>query len=226
MTIPSFAKKWRLQYSHWRKENQLESTAYKQNWSKQVERRYHCSRDNLQQDLAEEWPTPWTQSLVITLPKKGNLQQCHNYRTISFISYPSKVMLKIMLNRLKPQAEIIAEEQAGFEVGSSTTKQIYNLRILCEKYLQHQQDIYHVLIHFKKALDRVCHAALWATMKKYKISANLIRVIKNFYDKDSSAVFFNNTLGDLFRTTVGVRQGCLLSPTSSTYFWKGSWQTP
>ena len=29
-----------------------------------------------------EWQTPWTQSLVITLPKKGNLQQCQNYRTI------------------------------------------------------------------------------------------------------------------------------------------------
>ena len=26
-----------------------------------------------------EWPTPWTQFLVITLPKKGNLQQCQNY---------------------------------------------------------------------------------------------------------------------------------------------------
>ena len=26
-----------------------------------------------------EWPTPWTQSLVITLPKKGNLQLCQNY---------------------------------------------------------------------------------------------------------------------------------------------------
>ena len=25
-----------------------------------------------------EWPTPWTQSLVITLPNKGNLQQCQN----------------------------------------------------------------------------------------------------------------------------------------------------
>ena len=23
-----------------------------------------------------EWPTPWTQSLVITFPKNGNLQQC------------------------------------------------------------------------------------------------------------------------------------------------------
>ena len=76
-----------------------------------------------------EWPTPWTQSLVITLPQKGNLQQCQNYRTISLISHPSKVMLKIILNRLKLQAEkIIAEEQAGFRAGRSTTEHIFNLR--------------------------------------------------------------------------------------------------
>ena len=75
-----------------------------------------------------KWQTPWTQSLVITLPKKGNLQQCQNYRTISFISHPSKVMLKIILNTLKPQAEkIIAEEHAGFRAGRSATKQIFNL---------------------------------------------------------------------------------------------------
>ena len=45
-----------------------------------------------------EWPTPWTQSLIITLPKKGNLQLCQNYRTISLISNSSKVMLKVILN--------------------------------------------------------------------------------------------------------------------------------
>ena len=71
---------------------------------------------------------------VITLPKKGNLQQCQNYPTISLISHPNKVMLKIILNRFKPQAEIIAEEQAGFRAGS-TTELIFNLRIICEKYL-------------------------------------------------------------------------------------------
>ena len=126
-----------------------------------------------------EWPIPWTQSLVITLPQKGNLQRCENYRTISLISHPSKVMLKITLNRLKPQAEmIINEEQAGFRGGRSTTEQIFNLRILSEKYLQHQQDHYHVFIDFKKAFDRVWRAALWATMKKDNISANLIQVIK------------------------------------------------
>ena len=69
-------------------------------------------------------------------------------------------MLKIILNRLKPQAEIIAEEQTGFRAGRCTTEQIFNLRILYEKYLQHQQDLYHVFIHFKKALDRVWYAAL------------------------------------------------------------------
>ena len=74
-----------------------------------------------------KWPTPWTQSLVITLPKRGNLQLCQNYRTISLISHPSKVMLKVIQNRLKPQAEaIIAEEQAGFRTGRSTCEQIFN----------------------------------------------------------------------------------------------------
>ena len=82
-----------------------------------------------------EWPILWTQSLTITLPKKGNLQQCQNYRMVSLISYLDNLMLKIILNRLKLQAEkIIAEEQADFKAGSTTEV----LRILCQKHLQHQ----------------------------------------------------------------------------------------
>ncbi|KAK2177326.1 hypothetical protein NP493_607g01006 [Ridgeia piscesae] len=112
---------------------------------------------------------------------------------------PEQSMLKILLNRLKPQAEkIIAEEQAGFRPGRSTTEQIFNLRILCEKYLQHQQDLYHV--DFKKVFDRVWHAALWATMRQYNINANLIRMIQNLYDKATNAVYLNNSIGDWFRT--------------------------
>ena len=70
-------------------------------------------------------------------------------------------MLKIILNRLKPEAEkIISEEQAGFRPARSATEQIFNLRILRERYLQHQQDLYHVFIDFKKAFYRVWHGAL------------------------------------------------------------------
>ena len=64
-------------------------------------------------------------------------------------------MLKVILNRLKPQAEeIIAEEQAGFRAEKKNREQIFNLRILCEKFLQHQQNLYHVVIDFKKAFGR------------------------------------------------------------------------
>ena len=63
-------------------------------------------------------------------------------------------MLNIILNRLKPHAEkIIAEEQAGFTAERSATEQIFNPRILSEKYLQHRQNLYHIFIDFKKAFD-------------------------------------------------------------------------
>ena len=55
-------------------------------------------------------------------------------------------------------------------------------------------------------------------MKKYNISTNRIRVIKNLYNKATSAVLVNSSIGDWFRTTVGVRQGCLLSPTLFNIF--------
>ena len=62
------------------------------------------------------------------------------------------------------------------------------------------------------------HAGLWATMKKYNISTNLIKVIKNLYNKATRAVLFNGIIGDWFRTIVGVRQRCLLSPTLFNIF--------
>ena len=160
-----------------------------------------------------EWPTTWTQSLVITLPKKGNLQLCQNYRTITLISHPSKVMLKIILNRLQPQAEeTIAEEQASFRTGRSTTEQIFNLRIFGEKYLQHQQNHNHVCIDFMKAFDRVLHEALWATMRKYNINASIIRAIENLYDKAHSAVLFYGSAGEWFRTRGSTRVSTLTKP--------------
>ena len=136
----------------------------------------HRSHDNLQQDLADRrMANPKDPVLSHQTYQEDNLRQCQNYRTISLISHPSKVMLKIILNSLKPLMEkIIAEEQAGFRAGRSTTEHIFNLRILCEKYHQHQQDLYPVFIDFKKAFDRVWHAALWAQVIKSPITRPLV----------------------------------------------------
>ena len=59
---------------------------------------------------------------------------------------------------------------------------------------------------------------MWATTKKYNISPNLIRAIKHLYGKATSAVLFDGSIGDWFRITVGVRQGCVLSPTFFNIF--------
>lgn len=87
-----------------------------------------------------------------------------DYRIISFISHSSKVMLKVILDKLKPQArEVIAEEQNGFTAGWSTTKQQFNLKILAKKCLEHQQNLYLVFSDFRKTFDSILHASLWAT---------------------------------------------------------------
>ena len=41
-------------------------------------------------------------------------------------------------------------------------------------------------------------------MKKYSISANLIRIIKNLYDKATSAILFNSSIGGWLRMVVRV----------------------
>ena len=52
----------------------------------------------------------------------------------------------------------------------------------------------------------------------FNINANLIQVMENLYNKATSAVYLNIDRGDWFRTTVRVRQGCLLSSTLFNFF--------
>ncbi|KAI8502174.1 hypothetical protein Bbelb_197620 [Branchiostoma belcheri] len=143
----------------------------------------------------------------------GNLRHCKNYRTISLISHPSKIMLKVLLKRLNAKAEeILAEEQAGFRAGRSTIEQILNCRLIIEKHLQHQRELHHNFIDFKKAFDRVWHEGLWWVLREFNIDESLVQTIEALYKNATSAVLLGNQVGGFFRTTVGVRQGCLLSP--------------
>ncbi|MEW8544935.1 MAG: reverse transcriptase domain-containing protein [Candidatus Thiodiazotropha sp.] len=96
-----------------------------------------------------------------------------------------------------------------FRAGRSTTEQVSNLRILCEKYLQHQQNLYHVFTDLKKkAFYRLWHAVLRATMRKYNISSNLVSTNEQPNDKATSAVLMHDSTG----------QGFLLSPTLFNIF--------
>ena len=49
----------------------------------------------------QQWPQDWKRSVFIPIPKKGNAKEGSNYCTMALISYASKVMLKILQNKLQ-----------------------------------------------------------------------------------------------------------------------------
>ena len=44
----------------------------------------------------QQWPQDWKRSVFIPISKKGNAEECSNYRTIALISHDNKVMFKIL----------------------------------------------------------------------------------------------------------------------------------
>ena len=82
----------------------------------------------------QQWPQDWKRSVFIPIPKKGNVKECTDCRTIVLISHTSKVMLKILQARL--QQDVICElsdVQDGFRKGRETRDQIANIRWIIEK---------------------------------------------------------------------------------------------
>ncbi|KAH3741651.1 hypothetical protein DPMN_048378 [Dreissena polymorpha] len=60
-----------------------------------------------------KWPKVWTDSQVIHLQKKATSSCARINAPPDIISHRSKVMLRIILNRLKRQADqLLVEEQA------------------------------------------------------------------------------------------------------------------
>ena len=47
-------------------------------------------------------PKDWKKSLIVKLPKKGDLNQCDtDYRGISLLSVPSKILCRVLTDRAK-----------------------------------------------------------------------------------------------------------------------------
>ena len=121
-------------------------------------------------------------------------------------------MLGVILNRLKAKVkEVLAAERAGFRPGRGTVEQIFTRRVIIEKRLQHHRDLFPNFMQFK-AFDRVWYAGLWQVLRSFNIKEGLVQAIQALRENSSCAVLLNGQLGQFFKTTVGVRHGCLLSP--------------
>ena len=66
-------------------------------------------------------------------------------------------MLKILQRRITLAVKpVLDDRQAGFRAGRSTAKQkVSNLRVLCEKYIEHGSNVFLNFVDYRKAFDRV-----------------------------------------------------------------------
>ena len=67
-------------------------------------------------------------SVLIPIPKKGNVKKCSSYQAIALISQASKVMFQILHIRLQQYMNCeLPDVQAGFRKGRGTRDQIANI---------------------------------------------------------------------------------------------------
>ena len=91
---------------------------------------------------------------------------------MAFISYASKVMLKILQARLKQYANReLPDVQAGFRKGRGTRDQIVNISWIIEKAREFQKNI--CFTDYAKAFDCVDHNKLWKILKEMGIPDHL-----------------------------------------------------
>ena len=76
--------------------------------------------DSLHKLFEKIWNTEqmledWKCGHLVKLPKKGNLEECANWRGITVLSIPGKVFIRVLLERMKEEVEaILRNEQASF----------------------------------------------------------------------------------------------------------------
>ena len=82
----------------------------------------------------QQWPQDWKRLVFIPNPKKGNVKERSNYRTVVLILHASKVMLKIVQARLQQYMNCeLPDIQAGFRKGRGTRVQIANIHWIIKK---------------------------------------------------------------------------------------------
>uniref|UniRef100_W5MT59 Reverse transcriptase domain-containing protein n=1 Tax=Lepisosteus oculatus TaxID=7918 RepID=W5MT59_LEPOC len=147
-------------------------------------------------------PKDWKRSVFIPL----------NYRTIALIPHASKVLLKIIQQRLRPIIEAeLPDSQAGFKRDHGTRDHITNLRWIMGKCHEHQKNIYNCFIE-SKAFDCIEHEKLWKALQELGVPAHLIKIIRSFYKDQETTVRTQHGDTEWFKIEKGVRQDCILSP--------------
>ena len=123
--------------------------------------------------------------MIKVLHKKKDRTECGNYRGISLVAHPGKVLLKIVATRLSAYCEarnLLPEEQCGFRPHRSTTDMMFAVRRLQELGRKARAPLFLCVIDLQKAYDSVDRTLLWQVLARFGTPPQMIEVIRQFHD--------------------------------------------
>ena len=152
-------------------------------------------------------------SIFIPLPKINGTLECSKHRTISIMNQLTKMMLRVILNRIKNRVrEQVSWEQCGFLEGKGTTNAIFTMRTIIERMIEKQRNVFFCFIDYEKAFDKVRHDELMTMLEELHIDGKEMRFIRNLYWNQEAAVRVQEEVTRYQKIRRGVRQGCVMSP--------------
>ena len=160
-------------------------------------------------------PNIWKYAKVTPLPKGGDSQLVTNLRPISLLPLLSKLIEKIVHNRIYEhltQWNLLEERQGGFRPGYSTIKTCAYFTNDIYTALNTNETTIAVFIDAMKAFDTVNHQILLKKLAKYGITGKLHAWISNYLTDRKQCAIANNTVSSLQNITCGVPQGSVLGP--------------
>ena len=160
----------------------------------------------------EKIPDRWKKGLIVKLPKEGDLKNCKNWRGITLLPVVSKVLGRILIDRIKSGVDNrLRKEQAEYRPGRGTTDQVFILGNITEQSYEWQSS-YLNFIDFEKAFDSEHRDSLWIIMKAYGIPLKIVELllVKTLYNNFECSVVEESELTEWLKIETGVKQGCNL----------------
>ena len=152
---------------------------------------------------------------VILVPvikdKSGKITSKDNYRPIALASVVSKVVERILLDRMSAYI-VTSSNQFGFKKNHGTDQCIYVLKEVVDTYNKLNSTIFSCFLDASKAFDRVCHRTLFEKLIRRRVPGYIIRILIFWYSNQRMCVRWGGSPSGSFTVTNGVRQGGILSP--------------
>jgi hypothetical protein len=138
-----------------------------------------------------------------------------NFRGITLNSSVSKLFTLLLNERLSDFCDskgLISDNQIGFRKGSRTSDHIFTLKTLIDQSFANKKKLYVCFVDFKKAYDTVWRNGLFLKLLRNKVSVNFVNLLTDMYSRLQASVNLPNGLSMPFKSLVGLKQGCNLSP--------------